>query len=111
MIKLIVNADDLGIDPDINRGIEISHQQFADNIEKQDAVARRIEVIGEAVKRLPESLCQQHPEVPWREIAGARDVLIHEYFRIDVRLAWEMVQKDIPDLAARIRKILRELED
>jgi len=91
--------------------VGISHQQFADNLEKQDAVARRIEVIGEAVKGLPESLRQQHPEVPWREIAGARDVLIHEYFRIDVRLAWEMVQKDIPDLAAKVRKILRELED
>ncbi len=89
----------------------ISHQQFANNLEKQDAVARRIEVIGEAVKGLPESLRQRHPEVPWREIAGARDVLIHEYFRIDVRLAWEMVQKDIPDLAAKVRKILGELED
>ncbi len=87
----------------------LSRQEFAGNIEKQDAVARRLEIIGESVKRLPKDLRDQHPDVPWREIAGARDVLVHEYFRIDVDLAWEMVKQDVPELAARIRSILGAL--
>ncbi len=87
----------------------LNRQEFAGNVEKQDAVARRLEIIGESVKRLPKDLQDQHPDVPWREIAGARDVLVHEYFRIDVDLAWEMVQQDVPELAARIRSILGAL--
>lgn len=87
----------------------LTRKEFADNIEKQDAVARRLEIIGESVKRLPEDLREQHPDVPWREIAGARDVLVHEYFRIDVDLAWEMVKQDVPELAARVRSILGAL--
>ncbi len=87
----------------------LSRQEFAGNIEKQDAVARRLEIIGESVKRLPKDLRDQHPDVPWREIAGARDVLVHEYFRIDVDLAWAMVKQDVPELAARIRSILGAL--
>jgi len=85
-------------------------EEFTENTEKQDAVARRLESIGEAVKGLPQDLRDRYPEVPWRDIAGARDVLVHEYFRIDLDLAWEMVKVDIPDLAERIRRILEDLD-
>jgi len=85
--------------------------EFAGDIEKQDAVARRLEVIGEAVKGLPMELRERHPDIPWRDIAGARDVLIHEYFRIDVELAWEMVRKDVPELAAKVAEIVETLGD
>jgi uncharacterized protein with HEPN domain len=88
----------------------LTREQFAADSEKQDAVARRLEIIGEAVKRLPEDLKERHPDVPWREIAGIRDVIVHEYFRIDVELAWQMVKKDVPQLAARVRAILAALE-
>ena len=83
---------------------------FAENIEKQDSVARRLEIIGEAVKGLPQDLRDRYPAVPWRDITGARDVLVHEYFRIDIDLAWDMVQKDIPKLAAQVERILDELD-
>ena len=84
--------------------------EFAENIEKQDSVARRLEIIGEAVKGLPQDLRDRYPEVPWRDITGARDVLVHEYFRIDIGLAWDMVQKDIPKLAAQVERVLDELD-
>ena len=54
----------------------------------QDAVMRRLEVIGEAVKGVPDDLRERHPGVPWRQIAGARDVLVHEYSRVDLELTW-----------------------
>ena len=82
---------------------------FAANVEKQDSVIRRLEIIGEAVKGVPDHLRVKHSAVPWRDIAGARDILIHEYFRVDLELAWDMVRKDLPLLESEVRSILQEL--
>ena len=74
------------------------------------AVVRRLEIIGEAVKGLPDELRDRHPEIPWRQVAGARDILSHEYFRVDLELTWEMVKTNLPDLEASVRLMLAELQ-
>ena len=89
----------------------LTYDAFALDIEKQDAVCRRLEIIGEAVRALPREIRDSYPSTPWREISAARDILIHEYFRIDLGLAWEMVQRDVPALADQVRAILADLGD
>ena len=76
-----------------------------------DAVVRNLEVIGEAVKQLPEEITQQQPDVEWRKIAGLRDILIHHYFGIDVGIIWDVVQNKLPDFERQIRTILENLDD
>lgn len=83
-------------------------EYFYDSIPLQDQVMRRIEIIGEAVRNLPESFTRAHPEIPWRRIAGTRDKLIHEYFGVDLPMTWEVVRRDLPALKAQISEILGE---
>lgn len=77
----------------------------------QDAVVRNLEIIGEGVKKLTETLKAQHPEIAWKRIAGMRDKMIHEYFGVNLQLVWEAVERDLPQLRVAIESILRQLND
>ena len=86
----------------------LTFEEFAGDVKTQDSVTRRLEIIGEAAKGIPEELRSKYPSVPWRDITGARDVLVHEYFRIDLEMAWDMVHDDLPTLETEVRRILEE---
>lgn len=83
----------------------VSEDEFYSNIQLQDAVLRRIAIIGEAVKNIPSDFKEKHPDIPWREIAGMRDVLIHQYSGVKPRRIWLVIKKDIPELKEQIQNL------
>ena len=83
---------------------------FADQ-RTQDAVIRNFEVIGEAAKRIPEEYRKKHAAIPWRELAGFRDVLIHQYEGVSVAEVWQIVEKDINPIREAIRLMLPPLKE
>jgi len=83
----------------------VSKEELGKNREKLNAIVRSIEIIGEAAKNIPISFKKEHPKVSWKEIVGARDVLIHHYFGIDLNILWEIIKKDIPILKKQIIEI------
>jgi uncharacterized protein with HEPN domain len=91
------------------RGLD--EQSFSENAQTQDAVLRRLEVMGEAVKNVPESVRGKYPELPWRRIAGLRDVLIHQCFGINLHRTWLVVKEDLPVLKAKFMQVDQDLED
>ena len=89
---------------------EIAKEDFLSSQQVQDAVIRRIEVIGEATKNLPAEFKENWRDVPWRRMAGMRDVLIHEYFGVDLTETWKTVQADLPELKEKLSRIMEEIE-
>jgi len=83
----------------------VTFAQFLDLVPIQDTVLRRIQIIGQAVKSLPPEFKAKYPEVSWKEIAGMRDKLVHDYFEIDFELTWGVVEKDLPVLKKQISQI------
>ncbi len=86
----------------------MSIQGLAADPKTIDAVVRNIEVIGEAVKRVPEEIKEKYKEIEWKKIAGLRDILIHEYFAINLEIIWDIIQNKLPVLEDQTRKILRD---
>ncbi len=87
---------------------DVSYEEFVSNKMLQDAVIREIEIIGEATKKLSFEFRRAYPEIPWRQMAGMRDKLIHGYFGVDLDAVWETVIRDIPVLKEKLSRILNE---
>lgn len=88
---------------------KIIESEFKSNRLIVDATLRRLEIIGEAVKNIPLSFTEKYPQVPWRKIAGFRDILTHTYFGVNLDRVWNIIKKDLLILKKEIIKIQKDL--
>jgi len=84
----------------------LDFQRFENDEVLQDAIVRRIQIIGEAARKISQEFKEAHPEIPWFEVIGMRHRLIHEYFRIISEKVWEVIVKDIPSLIALLELLV-----
>ncbi|MDP2215785.1 MAG: DUF86 domain-containing protein [Methanolobus sp.] len=89
---------------------DLTYDQFVEDEKTQFAVIRAIEVIGEAAKNIPDPVKNKHLSIPWRNITGMRDKLIHAYFGVDMEILWKAATIEVPGIEPKIRKILDSLE-
>jgi uncharacterized protein with HEPN domain len=87
----------------------LDEDAFRDARLVQDAVLRRLQIIGEAVKRLPANLREKYPNVPWRQMAGTRDVVVHDYSGLDLGLTWSVATRELPPVKQQIQQMLGDL--
>jgi uncharacterized protein with HEPN domain len=87
---------------------EMDYDSFSKDEKTTFAVVRALEIVGEASKHIPEDVRTAHSHLPWREMAGIRDKLIHDYFGVDLAVVWKTINEDLPALEPEIRSILSE---
>jgi hypothetical protein len=79
--------------------------QFKKNELVMDAVVRNLEIIGEASKNIPLAVKRLYPDIPWKQMSGIRDILIHEYFGVDVKIVWHTAKKSLPSLQKQLKEL------
>jgi uncharacterized protein with HEPN domain len=87
----------------------LSFNDFVNDDKTSSAVIRKIEIIGEAAKNIPQSIHTKYEEIPWKEIAGMRDKIIHSYFGVDYELIWKVVVEDLKNIKVQVMKILNDM--
>jgi len=85
--------------------LNLSYDDFIKDELKQDGVIRNLEIIGEAVKNLPDEIKNNHTAIEWRKIAGIRDILIHAYFYVDMKIIWDIITLKIPEFKKKVLEI------
>jgi len=106
-IEDIISAMDKAMDFVKN----ISYEEFTRDDKTVFAVVRALEIIGEAAKNIPDDIRKNYPLIPWKDMAGMRDKVIHEYFGIKLSIVWRAVKEEIPPLKPIFEKILGDLEE
>jgi uncharacterized protein with HEPN domain len=84
----------------------LTYQQFMEDIKTQDAVVRNLEIIGEATKNLSMSVRKSHSQIPWKDLTGIRDKMIHHYFGINYEIVWTIAKEELAGLLPQIERIL-----
>jgi len=88
----------------------MNFESFKEDDKTSSAVIRKFEIIGEATKNIPQSIKEKYPHIPWKEMAGFRDKLIHFYFGIKYDIVWDTIKLRLPELRNNIEKVLKDLE-
>ncbi|CCC41223.1 HepT-like ribonuclease domain-containing protein [Haloquadratum walsbyi] len=89
---------------------EMTYEEFVDDSKTVDAVLRNFEVIGEVAKNVPDEIRQEYDDVPWSEMTGMRDKLIHGYATVELQIVWTTIQEEVPSLGAQIESVRDEIE-
>lgn len=86
----------------------LAEDEFYSNRQVQDAIIRRLEIIGEAVKNVDDDFRNKYPQIPWKKIAGMRDIIAHEYFGVKLERVWDVVRKDLPHIKQQMLLIMEK---
>ena len=83
----------------------VSDEKFFNDKKTINAVIRSLEVMGEAAKKIPVEICRKYPKIPWSKIVGMRNILIHEYFGVDIDLVWQTAKDELPELKPSLEEL------